>query len=146
MSRYSIFERTPNSAVEYIKELIKDKVVFDVGAGDGSFAKEMQKYAKKVVAVEEDRSLWIYLIDGGLESINDDFMNVPLTDAEVIFVFMSFTGNYALTQKLKEEDWHGMVISHYYPLQETPVDWIKPDKVIDVNTDGVRFPLLIYNL
>lgn len=144
--RYVIFEPSQPESVEFIKEYIQDKVVYDLGAGNGSFALAMQPYAKKVVAVEIDPLLASDCRYRGLETIQDSFMKVSIKEAEVIYLFLNLIGSYAITKRLQEEQWHGTVISHFWPLQNSLFDMIKPDKVIDVVLDGDRFPFLIYNL
>lgn len=143
---YCSFEPSKPEIVEFIKPYIEDKVVYDVGAGNGSFCLAMQPYAKKVVAVEIDPLLASDCRYRGVETIEDNFVNVDLKEAEVLYLFLNFFGNYAITQKLKEENWHGTVISHFYPLLNSIYDLIKPDKIIDVNTGGFRAPFLIFNL
>lgn len=144
--KYAIFEPTPVEAVTYIQNLIKDKVVYDIGAGDGKFALAMTEYAKKVVAVESDEMYAGDCVLRGLETINTSFLNIPLYTAEVIFIFMSSIGNYALTHKLQDDNWHGTVISHYYPLMNSPTDLIKEDQLIDIKLPGLRLPFLVYNI
>mgnify|MGYP001579718376 CR=1 FL=1 len=143
---YVRFEGSPREGVEFIKDYIKDKIVYDLGAGDGSFAEEMQKYATRVIAVELDPVLAADCKYRGLEVINQDFMRVPVQEAEVIYIFLNLMGTYAITKKLQDEEWHGTLISHYYPLQNALHDIIKPDKIINVSINYHRFPLLIYNL
>lgn len=144
--KYVVFEPTQPEAVSFIADLIKDKVVYDLGAGNGSFGLAMQPHAKRVVAVEIDPVLASDCRWRGLETIEQNFMKVPLQEAEVIFIFLNLIGTYALTKKLQEDGWHGTLISHYYPLQNSLNDIIKPDRVIDVIVDGDRFPFLVYNL
>lgn len=45
---------TPREIADLISDVIKDKVVCDIGCGDGTFMKEMAKYAKEVVGIEEN--------------------------------------------------------------------------------------------
>lgn len=146
MANYVRFEPTVPEAVEFIKDYIKDKIVYDLGAGNGSFALAMSKYATRVIAVELDPVLASDCKYRGLETINEDFMRVPVKEADIIYVFLNLIGTYALTKKLKEEEWHGTLISHYYPLQNGLHDIIKPDKIIDVSINYHRLPFLIYNL
>lgn len=144
--RYAVYEPTPIESVDYIKDIIKDKVVYDIGSGSGHFAMAMSLYAKKVVGIEEDE---MYAGDceiRGLETIKSDFMMVNLEEAEVLFFFMGFIGAYALSKKIVEDNWHGTVISHYYPLQHSPTDLWEPSEIIDVKTKNMRFPFLIYKI
>lgn len=121
-------------------------MVYDLGAGNGSFPLAMQKYAKKVVAVELDPALASDCRFRGIETIEDNFVNVSLDGAEVIYLFLNLMGNYAITKKIQEDNWHGTIISHFYPLMNDITDFIKPDEVIDVNIYGFRAPFLIYKI
>lgn len=141
---YANFEPTHPLVVEDIKEIIKDKVVYDIGAGYGDFAQAMARYAKKTVAVEMDYKLATEARNKKVEVINDNFLNIDFSEAEVIYIFMGFMGLYALSRKIEEEGWTGIVISHYYPLQDLQLRPMKPDKIIHANYDNVRFPLLVY--
>lgn len=142
--RYSTYEPSPIIAVDYIKHLIEGKIVYDAGSGSGEFARAMAQYAKKVVGVELDSELAEMGQGKGIEVINDDFMNVDLSEAEVIYAYLSFIGNYALTRKLK--NWNGTVISLLYPLHDSLAAIIRPDEVIHVEQGDVAVPLLIYKL
>ena len=132
--------------MEFIKDYIKDKVVYDIGAGEGKFAVAMKKYAKEVVAIEADPVLFAECQSRGVESIYSNFLDVDFEEADVLYIFMNFLGNYALTKKLQEDDWAGIVISQYYPLQNNVTDMIPPDKVIDVNLPSGKFPFLVYHV
>lgn len=120
-------EQTPIEAADGLKHLLKGQRVFDLGAGDGTFALAMSQYADKVVAVEADPELAMKCRERGLETICENFLDVNLTPASVLFVFMSFYGTSALTTLLKDTGWRGTVISHYYPLHEHLGDIRKPD-------------------
>jgi len=144
--RYAIYEPTPPGAASYLKKYLENKVVYDLGAGYGEFAAEMYKYAKRVVAVESDPHIAIQYPWKGIECIENDFMQVDLKEAEVIFVFLSFVGMYALTRKLIKDNWHGIVISHYYSLQNLDTRPMPPSEVIVAEIDGGAIPFLIYKL
>lgn len=141
---YSLFQQTPFECVNDLKDLIEDKVVYDIGAGDGEFGKVMANlFAKKVVLIENDPTIKLKPADmPNVEYILDDFMKVDLSKAEVIYIFMSFIGNYNLTRKLKAAHWHGTVISALYPMYENIADSWLPDKIIH----SKDLPFLIYNL
>ncbi len=53
----SDLHNTPNEIADLIKDIIKDKVVCDIGCGDGSFMVAMSKYAKEVIGIEYDVKL-----------------------------------------------------------------------------------------
>lgn len=145
---YSIFQPTDPSVVDGIKHIIKDKVVYDIGAGDGKFAMMMGEHAKRVVAVESNE---MYAGDcrlRGLEVIQDDFNNIDLEPAEVIYIFMSLFGTCALTLKLERDNWHGTVVSQYYPLHTslTPSGVYTQDETIELQLGNGTIPFLVYNI
>lgn len=140
--KYAIFQPTPPENAELIKHLIEGKVVYEIGAGSGSWAQAMSKYAKKVVCIENDPILADECESKGLETISDDFTKVDLKEADVIYIFMSMMGNYNLAKKIQKEGWHGTVISGLYPMFLDPTDPPSPDQIIQ----GEQIPLLIYQL
>lgn len=144
--RYAIYEPTPPEAAAHLKKHIEGKVVYDLGAGEGTFAAAMFKYAKKVVAVESDEYLAVKYPWKGIKCICKDFMEVDLKEAEVLFVFLSFVGMYALSRKLMKDNWHGTVISHYYSLQDLTTRPIPPSEVIVAEIEGGAIPFLIFKV
>jgi hypothetical protein len=144
--QYASVEATPIDSVKYLEPYIKDKVVYDVGAGDGKFALTMSQYAKQVIAVEIVSPMAAECFKLGLDVIEKDFCDISFKKAEVIYTFMSFYGSYVLTQKLKEDKWTGTVISHFYALNNGITDMIKPDKIIHAKVGSKFIPFLIYNL
>lgn len=138
---YAPYEITPIEAVESIKPFIQGKSVYDLGAGYGDFALAMKQYATQVIAIEDDDMLAIHSRKRGVQTIIEDFLDVDLSKAEVIYIFMSFYGTMMLTKKLLKEDWHGTVISHYYPLHLNIAEPMKPDEFINEVV-----PFLIYHL
>lgn len=140
------YEPTPTQAARALEPYIKGKVVYDLGAGEGRFAKAMAEYAEKVVCVEAQEGLAEICQQTKLQVIHGNFLEVNLQEAEVIYVFLSFMGMYALTNHLAEIGWKGTVISHYYPMHKTSHQMIAPDDNIDVDLGYVRFPFLIYQL
>lgn len=139
--KISTLEHSFSDTAEPIKQYLEGKVVFDIGAGDGYFARKMAVYAKEVVAVEIDNLFASICHESGIKTINDDFENVEL-DCDVIYAFLSFVGNYMLTRKIERDGWHGTVISHFYPLGTDITNPMKPDETIHHN----GLPFLIYHV
>lgn len=138
---YAPNEVTPLEAVDDIKHLISGKVVYDLGAGEGNWAKAMSLYASKVICVEADSVLAKQCFIKDLRVELEDYLLVDISRADVLYIFMSFYGTMMLTKRLIKEDWHGTIISHYYPLHLNMAQPIKPDLFIN----GL-VPFLIYNL
>lgn len=144
--QYVRFEPTPPESVEFIKDYISNKAVFEIGAGDGYFAREIARYAKNVVAVEIDPILARSCLDKGIDTINESFLKVNLEGAEVIYAFLNFMGMYALGKKIEKDNWRGTLISHYYPLNDYGFKMREPQKVVNVELGDIMFPFLIYEL
>ena len=47
--------QTPEAVAELLQDVIKDKVVCDIGCGGGSFMVALAKYAKTVIGIEEEQ-------------------------------------------------------------------------------------------
>ena len=69
---------TPNKIADLIKDIIQDKIVCDVGCGDGSFMEAMSKYAKKVIGVELDEKNVKMVQKRGFSIYHYDSFFVPL--------------------------------------------------------------------
>lgn len=137
---YSAHEKTPVEAVDDIKEFIIGKVVCDLGCGDGDFMLALAQFASRVIGIERDETLVAKAVKRGLQVKIGDITDIP-TEAEVLFVFMSFYGTMKLTTHLKKIGWKGTLISHYYPLHELiSMPW-HPSKFVNNVC-----PLLIYEL
>jgi 23S rRNA U2552 (ribose-2'-O)-methylase RlmE/FtsJ len=131
--RFADFERTHLQAIEMIRPYIAGKVVYDIGAGDGEFAQAMTGCAGQVTAVEIDPFLAQECRKRGIVTIEGNFLDADLSYAEVIYAFLSLAGNYALYQKLIREKWHGLVLSHLYPLHMGLHRILPPYTCLDVN-------------
>ena len=69
---------TPNEIADLIKDVIKDKIVCDVGCGEGTFMEAMSKYAKHVMGIEYDEVNFRKAIGKGLNVFYYDSFFVPL--------------------------------------------------------------------
>lgn len=139
MNRYARFEATPPSTAIFLKDILWQKTVFDIGAGDGAWAEAMAKYAKEVVCVEIDAKLSVLCEKRGLSVISKDFTVVPLDRAEILYCYMSHEGMSVLRAKVNRDNWHGTIISNTYPLGE-----LKPSELIIATYKQGEVPFLIY--
>jgi hypothetical protein len=69
---------TPNEIADLIKDIIQDKIVCDVGCGDGTFMKALSKYAKSVIGIEYDPKNYEMAQKKGLNVFFYDSFFVPL--------------------------------------------------------------------
>ncbi len=99
---------TPNEIADLIKDIIKDKVVCDIGCGDGSFMQAMSNYAKEVIGIESDVELAKKAKSKGLFIYNWDSFFYPLPPADVYYLWTKDTMGVYL--KAKEEGTHGIFI------------------------------------
>ena len=65
---------SPKIAAEILKDIIKDKVVFDIGAGEGQLLEQFKKYAKKVSGIEIDPERQAECQKNGIEVILGDIL------------------------------------------------------------------------
>lgn len=145
--RYAPFEETPVAAVPYLEPFVRDKVVFDVGAGNGRLTEFIAKFAKRAVAIEilEDKA--DECRRRGLETIQGDFLEVDFKEADVIVCFLSLIGNWAITEKLRRDKWKGTVVSYFWPLQDIPCIPLPHKLMITVDDrHGTIIPLLVYEV
>ena len=71
---------TPNEIADLIKDVIKDKIVCDIGCGDGTFMKAMSKYARHVIGIEYDEENCKEVQKKGFDVFLYDSFFVPLQD------------------------------------------------------------------
>lgn len=78
---------TPDGVVDLIKDIILDKIVCDVGCGDGKFMSELSKYAKEVVGIEEQPELAKLASDKGFNIYVRNTFFEPLPQADVYYLW-----------------------------------------------------------
>lgn len=99
---------TPNEIADLIKDIIQDKVVCDIGCGDGTFMQAMSKYAKEVMGIEADNELAKKAREKDLFVYNWDSFFYPLPLADVYYLWTKDCMGVYL--KAKEEGTHGTFI------------------------------------
>ena len=77
--------QTPEEIADLIKDIIKDKVVCDIGCGGGSFMSALQKYAKEVTGIEEEESWARIASDKGFTVQVENAFSFPLPKADVYY-------------------------------------------------------------
>lgn len=143
--RFSDFEQSPEEIAIKLKPLIEDKVVFDMGGGDGLFCSYLlTQGAQRAVNVELDPVLAERSKRAGIDTIEQNFMDTDLTDADVLYIFTSFYGSYNLTRKVRTDGWGGTIITQYYPMHDYFMNFIEPDRIVHVKAGLVYIPLLVY--
>ncbi len=128
-----------------VEPYIKNKIVYDLGAGEGKFLLGIVGKAKEVVAVESDKERAQVCRGKGLKVIEDNFLSIDLSYAEVLFVYQSYLGAHHLANKLEKEEWKGTVVCNSYPLADVLKKPNKADE--EVIYKGKRnINLYIYHL
>ena len=69
---------TPNKIADLIKDVIQDKIVCDIGCGDGTFMEAMSKYASYVIGIENDEENVKKTKGKGFDIFHYDSFFVPL--------------------------------------------------------------------
>ncbi|MFA5013912.1 MAG: hypothetical protein WC549_00025 [Actinomycetota bacterium] len=81
--------RSPLVIVEAIKDIIKDKVVCDLGCACGDILIRMKKYAKDVIGVERDIDRAIIARSRfGLNVIKGDILQDSIPEADVYYLWV----------------------------------------------------------
>ncbi len=143
--RYSPYVPSNKRVSLFIEPYIEGKVVYDLGAGEGNIALDMSKVAKEVVAVESNKDRAEVCRSKGLSVIEEDFLSIDLSKAEVLYVFQGYLGSNHLTHKLKTEGWRGTVICNAYPLSDILKKPNKADEEI-IYRGEQNINLYIYHL
>lgn len=131
-----------------LAQLRRDEILFDLGAGDGRIMIEAaRKFGARVTGIEIDPERAARIRER-LEStrvkaeiIQADFMNVDLSSADVITIYLSDSVNTRLAPKLRQELGPGARI---VSLDYTLPDW-KPEKEV-VTKGAVPRRLLLYEI
>lgn len=77
---------TPPQVADLVKDLITDKVVCDVGCGEGLFMDALAKYASKVIGVEDTLD-WAYKAAERYEVYPVGSYHQPLPKADVYYLW-----------------------------------------------------------
>lgn len=77
--------QTPEEVAELIKDVIQDKVVCDIGCGGGSFMVALQRYAKRVHGIEEERDWAKVASNKGFMVMVENAFSFPLPEADVYY-------------------------------------------------------------
>ncbi len=131
------FVPSPNRVVEYmlkLAELTTGEVLFDMGAGDGrTVIMAARTFGARGVGIElrEDlaKKAMTNIHQNGLEDrvsiVNDDMFNVNLTEADVVYLYLTTSANEKVKPKLERDLKKGArVVSHDYEI----VGW-RPEKI-----------------
>lgn len=127
----------------------RGEVVFDLGAGDGRILIEaVRSFGARAVGVELDPKRFARIQERlkatatDAELIEGDLMNVDLSSADVVAIYLSPSLNSRLAPKLEKELNSGArVVSLDYWLPGWPVD-----KEISVTTGGIRRRIYLYKV
>ena len=109
---------TPVEFADTIKDLIKDKVVCDIGAGNGRFLNACRKYASKIIAVEKDPMMIriekeYYNIDG----IQGDIFKIEVPKADVYYLYDPGWNEHIPLQKFVDRIPSGTIICGNHPYE-----------------------------
>jgi hypothetical protein len=79
--------RSPIAISDFLKDILKDKVVCDLGCAEGDNMIFMARYAKKVIGIEKDPPRYKVAQKRGLEVIVADYRVDPIPKADVYYVW-----------------------------------------------------------
>jgi len=79
---------TPPEVAELISDVIKDKVVCDVGCGEGTFMEALERNgAKKCIGIEEEKEWAVTAADKGFSIFLGSSWFQPLPEADVYWLW-----------------------------------------------------------
>lgn len=105
--------RTPLVVADAIKGIIKDKVVCELGCGEGDLMVAMSKYAKKVFGIEIDPERYKHALGRGFEISVTDYrkQDIPLAEVYYFWPDNGFRDNEFLVQKIiSNESFKGTIL------------------------------------
>jgi tRNA A58 N-methylase Trm61 len=131
------FVPSPNIVVEYMLKLAGLKageVVFDMGSGDGrTVIMAAKTFGARGVGIElrEDLAkkalgnIHENELDDRVTIVNDDMFNVNLTNADVVYLYLTTSANEKIKPKLERDLKQGTrIVSHDYEI----AGW-RPEKI-----------------
>ncbi len=105
-TRYlSIFDspyRSPFAVIDIIKDVIKDKVVCDLGCRSGDLMVEMEKYAKEVKGIEINGLDISQANKRGLNIIRGDVTIDPIPEADVYYLWIQESLVESILKRIKK--------------------------------------------
>ena len=114
--------RTPKVVADFISDLIKDKIVCDLGCGEGDNMVFMSQYAKEVIGFEYDKGRGSHAEEKGLNVIYGDYFKDDLPPAEVYYFWPddgAKVNDFLINKIHSKEGWSGTIIvggdSNYPP-------------------------------
>ncbi len=143
---------TPKDIVRRMLQLAdvrRGELVFDLGAGDGRILIEaVRKFGAHAFGVELDPERFARIRDrlratGTVaEVIQEDFMKVNLSSADVVAIYLSPSVNSKLAPKLKDELKLGArVVSLDYVLP----GWV-PERELSITSGGISRKIYLYRV
>jgi len=146
------FIPTPKAIVQQmlqIAQVRQGEILFDLGAGDGRILIEAsRRFGAQTVGVEIDPNRVTRIKERlratGVQAkvIQADLMDVDLSSADVIAIYLSYSVNSKLAPKLSRELKPGArIVSLDYVLP----GWV-PEKEITVESGGVSRKLFLYRV
>ena len=82
-----LLKKTPLEVANLISDIIKGKLVCDIGCGEGDFMEELAVYARGVIGIESERERAIKALKKGFDIIGEDSFTIKLPDADVYYAW-----------------------------------------------------------
>lgn len=94
--------QTPDEIADLIKDIIRDKVVCDIGCGGGAFMSALAKHAKKVIGIEEEKGWAKVASERGFDVYVENAFSYPLPEADVYYCWSKDAQGIYLKAKFEE--------------------------------------------
>lgn len=106
--------RSPMAVSDAIADIIRDKVVCELGCAEGDNLAFMGRYAKKVFGIEYLPRRYHHAQKRGFEVLIQDYRNSPIPDADVYYFWpdnVKRDSEYLVSKILKNQEFDGTIIA-----------------------------------
>ncbi len=109
------FATTPTIVAEFLKDIIQDKVVCDIGCRKGYLMLDFAKYAKGVIGIDNDENCLKICRKKGLNVIKGDFETMEMPGADVYYIWSKNKFVERIVNDLRKRGQKGIVIIKILP-------------------------------
>ncbi len=116
---------TPKETLEFIKDIIKDKIVCDIGCSEGDWMIEMSKYAKRVIGVDIDIKKLRIAVEKGLNVFKCDVLREELPPADIYYMYINFEDSMKIFNRIpagKTVIWGFLDVDYYWKMRKDVPD------------------------
>jgi hypothetical protein len=112
------YDVSPSLIADYLKDIIKDKSICDLGCRKGHLMKQFLKYTKDVLGIELEKEYYNACVKEGLNVIYADYYKVDLPRADIYYIWAVNEVRQKVLEKLKDQGLSGLYIMRLDPKEQ----------------------------